>query len=273
MKLSIWSSFFYILSPEDMVTEFDKLGYRYSELSDAHSMMLLERGDDPTAIGTAFKAHADAHNFNFLQGHLSLKAPICEKEGMELVKRQLDLFKAIGVRYAVLHLDLLRRYPELTLEQKREKNLEALKELIDHIKDTDIVLCLENLKEPKLAESAEQLLWFIEQLGDAHLGICLDTGHLNLAENKDQVHFIRTAGSRLKAFHLADNDGSSDQHLMPTARGQVDFEGIFKTCKEIGYPGLYSYEIPGESWNTPLPVLAAKTRYIRELSEYFWDIA
>lgn len=271
MKLSMWSSYYFVLTPEDMVLELEKYGYRYSELSDEHSMMLLERGD-AYEVGLRFKAFADAHGLTFPQGHLKLSAQICEPEGIAIIKRQLDLFKAVGVKNAVLHCDTLKRYPELTLQQKQEKNIAALKELTDYIKDTDIVICLENIPGNELVETAAQIRWMIDAVGSDHLGICLDTGHLNLSEDKDQVAFIRTAGKYLKALHLADNDGSGDQHLMPCARGQVDFAAVFAETKKLGYEGLYNYEVPGER-REPLPVLGFKLNYIRDLSQYFWEQA
>ena len=39
----------------------------------------------------------------------------------------------------------------------------------------------------------------------------LDTGHANIS-GIDQVEFIRKAGTQIKALHIADNEGTSDQH-------------------------------------------------------------
>ena len=270
MKLSMWSSYYSELSPEDAILELEKYGYTYSELSDEHSMMLLERGD-ATEVGKKYKEFADKHNVVFPQGHLKLSARLCEEEDRDILKRQLDLFKTVGVKNAVLHCDTLRRYENITDDEAKERNVEALKYLIEHIKDTDIVICLENLIKEDYANNADGLLWFIEQLGDEHLGICLDTGHLNLIENKDQGEFIRKAGKHLKALHLADNDGTSDQHLMPSARGQVNFKEVILETKKIGYDGIYNLEIPGERYE-PLEIKGFKLDYIRNILTYYWNL-
>ena len=271
MKLSMWSSFYHDLQPEEMVLELEKYGYTYSEISDEHSVMLLDRGD-AAEIGTAFKKFADEHNVQFPQGHLKLSARICDDEDRAYVKRQLDLFKALGTKYAVLHFDGLDRYGDFDVDTIRARNVEAIRDLIAHIEGTDIVICLENIHAPKpVARTAEQLLWFMEEIGGEHIGICLDTGHLNLVpEASDQAHFIRTAGKYLKALHLADNDGSGDQHLMPSALGQIDFEAVFRETREIGYDSIYNYEVPGERYIT-LPLRGFKLNYIRELSAYYWE--
>lgn len=270
MKLSMWSSYYIELSPEDAILELEKYGYKYSELSDEHSMVLLDRGD-ATQVGEKYKEFADKHNVTFPQGHLKLSAKICEEDDRALLKRQLDLFKAVGVKYAVLHYDGLNRYGELDDDEIRRRNVEAIKDLIEHIKNTDIVICLENMTKAEVANSAEALLWFINDIGNEHLAICLDTGHLNLSPYKDQAHFIRTASTNLKALHLADNDGSGDQHLMPSARGQVDFKTVIAETKKIGYDGIYNLEIPGER-NEPLEIKGYKLEYIRNILNYYWNL-
>lgn len=268
MKLSMWSAYYVDLSPEDAVLELEKNGYAYSELSDEHADVLLARGD-PEKTGAEFKAFADAHGVSFPQGHLKLRARILNEDDRSYVKKELDLFRAIGIKNAVLHLD---RGPEgsgLDLEGLREANLKALADLVGHIRGRDTVICLENLGSP-ITRSAEALLWFIGQLGDENLGICLDTGHLNLSPDKDQTKFILTAGKHLKALHLADNDGTGDQHLMPCARGTVDFEAVFTQTRDMGYDGLYNYEVGGER-AVDLELRGIKLDYIRRVSEYYYS--
>ena len=267
MKLAMWSSYYHDIQPEDAVLELEKHGFRYSELSDEHSMLLLDRGD-PYEVGKGFKAFADAHDVTFTQGHLKLSARLCEAEDRQILKDQLDLFRGVGVRYAVLHMDGLKRYGDLTVEELQKRNLEAIQDLIDHIKDTDIVICLENINQYGISATAEELIWFVEVLGEDHVAICLDTGHLNLAEEKDQVHFIRTAGKYLKALHLHDNDGSGDQHLMPFALGQVKFGDLMAALKEIGYDELYNLEVPGERY-VPLELRGIRLDYMRNVLEYY----
>jgi len=74
----------------------------------------------------------------------------------------------------------------------------------------------------------------------------------------------------LKALHLADNDGTSDQHLMPSAKGQVDFQAVIKALHDINYDGLYNFEVPGER-DVPLGVRGIKLEYMRELLNFYWN--
>ena len=170
----------------------------------------------------------------------------------------------------MLHSDGMARYSDLTVEEVRQRNLEAVRDLIDHIRETEIVICLENINQKGVSATAEELLWFVDALNGEHIGICLDTGHLNLAEDKDQARFVRVAGKHLKALHLHDNDGTGDQHLMPTALGQVNFSDLMAALKEIGYDELFNLEVPGERY-VPLELRGIKLEYMCDVLNYYWN--
>ena len=268
MKLSVWSSYYCQLSPEDALRELRAHGYKHCELSDEHALAILERGDT-RKVGAEYGKFARDIGMDLLQGHLFLRAKIGIPEDRELLMRQFELFEAIGVKNAVLHCDNLDYIGEdVSLELKREKNTEALEILCDAVKGTDIVICLENLRPPRFTTVAEDLLYFINRINSKNLGICLDTGHLNLSENPNQLEFIDKAGKHIKALHIADNDGLGiDQHLMPFARGTVDVISVVKAMKSIGYEGLYNLEIPGER-NAPMEILGYKLDYIKKTFDY-----
>ena len=276
MKLGIWSSYYVDLSPEEAVERFCQNGILASELSDEHGAMLLARSEDVGKTGAEFKRFLAERGFEMPQGHLWLKAKICSDEtAAEKLCRWIDLYEAIGIVSMVLHCDNLVG-TSLSKEEKRERNVERLGVLAEHVKDKDVTVCLENLRphfagEPALVdESAEDLLAIIERLGSPRFGICLDTGHLNLTL-KDQRAFILAAGERLKALHIANNDGTADQHTMPFGRGTVDFTGVVAALREIGYDGLFNLEIPGES-RIPLPLRDAKIAYVKTCYQYLMSL-
>ena len=278
MKLSIWSSYYVDLSPEDAILEIAKQGYKYTELSDEHGAVLLERGD-PKTVGAAFGAFAREHGVEIPQGHLYLKVRLCsnEEDSAAVLKNWLDLFEAIGIKNAVLHCDSI--FPEGLLEEEiRERNKAVLAQLVEHLEGKDFTICLENLGNSvspmengyykySVHYRVEELLWYIEQLGSEHLGVCLDTGHLNLTKACSQGAFIRKAGKHLKALHIADNQGATDQHLMPFGVGNVNFEEVHAALQEIGYDGLYNLEIPGER-KAPMEIRGYKLQYIKKCMEY-----
>lgn len=264
MKLSIWTAYYVEKSPEDAILEIAKCGYRYAELSDEHGAMLLERGD-PREVGAAFGAFAREAGVTVSQGHLFLKVALTAPDGVPTLYRWLDLFHAVGIRRAVLHLD--GRFPEGTSpEEIHEKNAAALRALVAHMEGWDMKICLENLC--KRFYAVEDLLSYVNEIGEEHLALCLDTGHLNLTRASSQGDFVRKAGKHLGALHIADNMGERDNHLMPfLAVGQVDIYDLLGALRDVGYDELYNLEIPGER-HEPLPIRAAKLAYVKACFDY-----
>lgn len=127
-----------------------------------------------------------------------------------------------------------------------------------------IRICLENLV--KSFNSSQSLMWLLDRLDPEKFGICLDTGHLNMCR-QTQADFIHSAGGRLHALHIADNEGETDQHMMPFGRGSVNFDEVVRALREVDYHGLFNLEIPGER-NAPLKVRGYKLEYIRKCYEY-----
>jgi len=274
-KLSVWSSYYVELEIEEAVEELIRNGIYASELSDEHGLQLLQRGENAVATGRKFAEFLAERNFEMTQGHLWLKVKICsDGSAVETLLKWIDLYEAIGIKNMVLHCDPM---PDsgLSKKERMEKNAEKLKRIAEYIKGRDITICLENLRGYKpgdlgFTNSAEDLLEVIGLVGSPQFGICLDTGHLNLT-HKDQRHFILTAGDRLKALHIADNRGETDEHLMPFNKGKVDFAEVVKALRQVDYRGLFNLEIPGER-NLPLPLLGAKLHYVKACYEYLWQL-
>ena len=271
-RLAVWSSYYCSLTPENAVLELKKYGITASELSDEHGAVLLNRGE-PKVIGEQFKAFLEKEEFIMTQGHLWLQAKLCDSE--DVVYRLLDwvdLYDTIGVKNAVLHVSGLVDMPDLTFEDRVCRFVEKLKIVEDHIKKNrlDICICIENAGE--WFRSIDTLNYLLDRLDDDCFGICLDTGHLNLSsDNNDQRNFILKAGKRLKALHIADNEGKADQHLMPFGKGRINFEEVVSALREIDYEGLFNLEIPGER-NAPLPILGYKLEYIQKCYDYLMDL-
>lgn len=272
MKLSIWSSYYAELSAEDAVKRLIENGIYCSELSDEHGLELLNRSPDVLGTAKKFAAFLAENNFEMPQGHLFLRVKLCTDEAaVETLCRWIDLYEAIGIKNMVLHCDNMVD-SGLGKEERTEKNIEKLKVLAQYVKDKDVTICLENLRphspdDPELIDrNADDLNGIIDAVGSDRFGICLDTGHLHLTD-KDQREFILKAGKRLKALHIANNEGVTDQHMMPYSRGTVDFVQVVKTLKEIGYDGLFNLEIPGER-RAPVEVRDYKIGYIKKVFDY-----
>ncbi|MFH1571275.1 MAG: sugar phosphate isomerase/epimerase [Gemmatimonadota bacterium] len=269
MQPGIWTSYLIDDDPERMVETFAARGWTQLELSTEHGEMLLDRGD-PDHTGRAFRTLAAGRGVCFPQGHLWLTADITAADGgrtVDALRRWLDLYAAAGVRAAVLHPSGVPAARETRpAGEVLERQVAALGALAAHLAGTDTVICLENVSAAPLAPD---LLRLIEAVGSRHLAICLDTGHLHIAGG-DQAAFIRAAGAHLKALHIADNEGQTDQHLMPWGRGTVDWPAVVHALRQLPYAGLFNLEIPGEN-RAPRAVRLAKLDYLKELLRLMLD--
>ena len=262
-RLGVWTSYYIDLGPEEAVLELKKHGITATELSDEHGLMLLKRGE-PGEVGAQFRAFAEKEGVEISQGHLWLNCRICEDGAVDVLKNWLVLYEAIGIRNAVLHCDGLYGEEGLSDEERYARNLASLRRIQKNTEGMKIRICLENLT--RICPDADSINALIDELDEERFGICLDTGHLNMCA-QSQLDFILTAGKRLHALHIADNEGKTDQHMMPFGRGNVDFAQVMRGLREVEYEGLFNLEIPGERL-APLEIRGYKLEYIRKCYEY-----
>ncbi len=270
---SIWSSYDIDLTPEDMVLQMEARGHTVCELSDEHAAILLERGGDPAETGRQFRAYAAEHGLSFPQGHLWLAVRLCDPDtdSVGILKNWLALFSAIGIKNAVLHCDG-RSFAEGTAKEDIiAANAAQLKQLVPTAEALGVRICLENLRTS--FAHVDDLLALIDAVGSPALGICLDTGHLNIAETGlSQKDFILRAGDKLHALHIADNEGKADQHMMPFGRGTVNWTSVMEGLSEIGYADCFNYEIPGER-HCPMSVRDAKAAYLKTVTNHLFSLS
>ena len=277
--LSFWSSYFRELPFEEAVESFMQHDIHAVELSSEHGKELMGRDGDYLKTAKQIRAFLHKKSFTVTQGHLPLHFKIAtdREKALPEVLRYIDFYEAIGVKNLVLHCDRLYAFPEMGKAERFHENIISLSVIAEHIKNKDIYICLENLRQPNAYPAreplplghAEDLLKLIEATGSDRFAICLDTGHLNLVADPDQAHFIRTAGKHLRALHIADNQNldNLDEHLMPFGRGKVDFFAVVKALREIDYEGMFNFEVPGES-QCPIPIRHAKLEYIKCCYDY-----
>jgi sugar phosphate isomerase/epimerase len=154
------------------------------------------------------------------------------------LRRCLDLFARIGVKWMNIHPD--RNAPMHDRAFYIRRNIESLKELIEHGNLVGVGLMIENL--PGEYNNARQLGDLLDPL--PQLGLHLDVGHANLmvAQNTTS-EILKAHGSRLRHVHLHDNrGGQADLHL-PLGAGNVDVRGAVRSLKECGFDGTITLEV------------------------------
>ncbi|MBT3297094.1 MAG: sugar phosphate isomerase/epimerase [Verrucomicrobia bacterium] len=267
MRISVWSSFLVELPPEEMVKTLVEHDFRAAELSSEHGWELLKRGDGES-VGSEFKAFAADHGFAFPQAHFDLGADISQPDGsaerqavLDNMKRWCDFFVAVGVKAGVMHPGGERLWKQGWERSDTLKlSAEVLQELLAHIAGTPLTLCLEN------SWHYEDTMHLVDTIDSPDLCVCMDTGHLNLTGGHWRA-FAEWSGDRLKALHIADNMGETDNHILPYGLGTIKWEGFAETLRSIGYEGLFNFEVGGDAHGRPLSVQLAKLDYTRELAK------
>lgn len=264
MDYGITTNYFIEYSPEEAIGYFAEKGWYKLELADEHVNMLLTRQDPKKEI-REFKKCVGDHGVTFPQGHLLLRSDIVDDEytTVDELRRWLDIFISLGVEKAVLHPGGAKsRKKGIHIDEIRNRQVERLRPLLEHVEGTNVIICIENT--PDTETTVDGLLEIVRLSSSDNIGICLDTGHLNMAGG-DQEDFILKADSHLKALHIHGNDGKSDQHTMPYAqhrsRGYIDWLKVVEALKTIGYEGLFNLEIGGEG-SCPLEIKLAKLDYL-----------
>ena len=162
------------------------------------------------------------------------------------------LCDAIGCPYIVVHgVSLKKNWENTTYEQIREINRKLYTSLIPVLRETNVTVCLENLFSTYKKEVYEgicnnpyEAIEWIDSLnaevGKECFGLCFDTGHLHLMRG-DMHAYLLKLGKRIKALHIHDNCGSSDDHRAPYT-GTIIWEDLCTTLAEIGYTGELNFE-------------------------------
>ena len=93
MKLSVWSSYYIDLEPENSIRDLKTHGYNYCEFSDGYDFEIMKRRQ-PVAMGSKFCRFARELGIELLQGHLNL-APF--EDHVQFIKTAANVIKLFYV--------------------------------------------------------------------------------------------------------------------------------------------------------------------------------
>lgn len=142
---------------------------------------------------------------------------------------------------------------------------ESLALLADEARVLDVALLIEpnvvdrrNLVDGEnrllLLAEAEEICSLFQRISRPQLGILLDTGHLNVSATTLGFHrmaFVDAVAGWIRAFHVHDNDGSSDQHR-PVVAGSWVWEVLrrpaFRALPVVLEAGFDSIESLAAHW-------------------------
>ncbi len=114
-------------------------------------------------------------------------------------------------------------------------SLQALESVRPFCEDRGIVLAIEN----GFPADDEILTQCSERFTPEFIGMCFDSGHANLNGNSEEMMM---SASRLRALHLHDNRGMTDDH-QPPLHGTVDWPRVLRWVEQTGYPKPINFEM------------------------------
>ena len=173
------------------------------------------------------------------------------------IKNCFKISQIIGAKKMVVHPyfwgNIRSHFPE---EETHEGNMKLYVPLIDTIRETGVICCLENMwtGDPNskkiysaICSDPNEANAMIDELneiaGEELFGFCLDIGHL-LIIGSDPYWVIPKLGKRIKCFHVHDNDGADDLHVCPYF-GIYHWDKFAEAVRKLGYTDPLDFETGG----------------------------
>ncbi|MBQ9080297.1 MAG: sugar phosphate isomerase/epimerase [Clostridia bacterium] len=203
-------------------------------------------GEEAARLGVRFsQMHAPFNGDIFVCG----KQPTAEyvENFRKMSLRAVRAAGKLGIPWVVVHPLTDTVNTEYDNEIQKRTNIEFYAEMLDAARRVGTGLAFENMAEfnretcrRRYGAATEDLIDLVDTLGEG-VGVCWDFGH-GRELYADQPRQLRKLGARLKATHVHDNRGERDSHLIPFVGGNIKWETIMPTLREIGYEGDFILE-------------------------------
>ena len=153
-------------------------------------------------------------------------------DALDYYLRLLDFAAEVGAPLVCCHGEVGRVRPLTSYDEEYHHFLACVQLIAARAAEMDLCLALEvlNRYESHLLNTSSQAVEFVTAVAAAHVGILLDTYHMNI-EEADPALAVLEAGDRLFLFHAA---GSNRQ---ATGRGHTDFVALMRALHLAEYEG------------------------------------
>jgi D-psicose/D-tagatose/L-ribulose 3-epimerase len=172
------------------------------------------------------------------ENDLSSDDPAVVARGEALLNDVIACNAALGSKYVVgVIYSALGKYSHPSTPRGRANCVAALQRLARRAAGDGITLGLEvvNRYETNVFNTAAQALEFVREIGEANVGVHLDTYHMNIEED-DFDEPVRLCGDKLVYVHIGES------HRGYLGSGNVDFATFFRVLNECDYRGPIAFE-------------------------------
>ena len=239
----------------DLLADIAAAGVDSVELTDYHPGFSYE---DPASFRSLGQILRDLSlHFNSLHAHLESFDRECNLAGLEpdrlrltqgAYRRAVDAVEQLGGGILLTHDVRIPEPAESESNRIRDAFLRNLGALADYAADKGVRLALENTGRGYTHEPG-RLVALMRDLDRGNVGVCIDTGHRNLCG--DPVEALRVVADHLVTLHIHDNNGEKDEHLLP-GMGEISWPGVTGALRDIGYDGVFLYELARPEFLPPL---------------------
>jgi sugar phosphate isomerase/epimerase len=191
---------------------------------------------------------------------LACADPDARRRAVVETEHALHVARRIEARVLVTHLGLLRSQPQEAAGESRVAARRSIEELLRTAEPLGVRIALEVIQNE--ASRAPSLVHFVEEdLEGSHVGICLDVGHAHL--DGDLLDVIDTVSEHLVSTEVHDNQGRTDEHLVPF-EGTIDWPAALTSVQKVGYDGALIFELAAQG---PPKEVLKRARRAREKME------
>jgi L-ribulose-5-phosphate 3-epimerase len=190
---------------------------------------------------------------------LGSRSPSQRREALDIMRRAIDFAAEFGLRIVqVAGYDVF--YEEST-EQTRALFMQSILQSAEWARQSCVTLALENVDRPTV-DSVVKGMQFVRAADTPWFQLYPDIGNLAAME-KDVTQELLAAGRHVVGLHMKDTR-IGEFRRVPLGEGLVDFDGAFKTLKQMGYHGPFVVEMWNEAMADPVAVAAEARRWLAE---------
>ncbi len=177
--------------------------------------------------------------------------PAMRQARIDYIKQVIDMAVDLGVKKVETYNGKITADPDTCYELA----LEGVRECVEYAAARGVTLLLET-------SDVEEIFDYAEKINSPYLKFSLDIGHLEV-ERKNIYDTIRFLRHHIGNMHVDDIRRHQHYH-MPIGRGDIHWEKVFATIKEIGYTDAVCLEIYPYALD-PMPAVTESFQYLTKI--------
>lgn len=242
------SNFFLKKTPQQVVQWARQNGFEGVELwADEPFLNIYRTGEETLEVlakeqkELVYTVHAPLYDINICSVNTGIM-----KESVRQIKKVTGWSDYIKVKRIVVHPGKTPSRDYQVIKEVEKIFKKAIEEIKKAAFSRSIDLVLENITadDANMGRTPEELKKILDEFD---LGLCLDTGHVNLCW--DAPRTLKKMAKYIRQIHINDNNGVKDEHL-PVGEGKIDWEiykDIIKKGKVDIVHEIYNIKKPEEA--------------------------